>query len=162
MSRSTTLARASLAWQAGTAERVVTRTPGGTWSAPTQLSANGARGIGTAIDGAGNAIAAFGQLLQTGTPAYVSLRPAGGTWGAPVLLSALNDKGVGGVVGDAAGTFIVTWTTSTGTVVALTVPPGGVFGPGTAVGGGPFMNLKVVTGQAVLWTGAGISSETVN
>ena len=153
---------ASLAWQAGTNERVVTRTAVGTWSNPTQLSANGAGGIGTAIDGAGNAIAAFGQLQQTGTPAYVSVRPAGGTWGAPILLSALTDKGVGGVAGDAAGTFIVTWTTSTGTVVALTVPPGGGFGPGTAVGSGPFMNLKIVWGHAVVWTGTGISSETVN
>ena len=153
---------ASLAWQGGTRERVVTRTAGGTWSAPTQLSVNGASGIGTAIDGAGNAIAAFGQLQQTGIPTYVSVRPAGGTWGAPILLSALTDKGVGGVVGDAAGTFIVTWTTSTGTVVALTVPPGGGFGPGTAVGRVPFLNLKIVWGRAVLWTGSGISSETVN
>jgi len=152
----------SLAWQGGTRDRVVTRTVGGTWSTPTQLSANGAGGIGTAIDGAGNAIVAFAQLQQTGTPTYASLRPAGGTWGAPTLLSALDDKGVGGVVGDAAGTFIVTWTTSTGTVEALTIPPGGGFGPGTAVSSGPFMNLKIVGDHAVLWTGAGISSETVN
>lgn len=153
---------ASLAWQGGTRERVVTRTSGGTWSTPTELSINGAGGIGAAIDGAGNAIAAFGQLLSTGKPTYVSVRPAGGTWGTPILLSALTDKGVGGVVGDAAGTFIVTWTTSTGTVVALTVPPGGGFGPGTAVGSAPFLNLKIVWGRAVLWTGSGISSETVN
>ena len=155
--------QASLAWQAGTNERVVTRTSVGTWSAPTLLSANGSSGIGTAIDGVGNAIAAFGQLQQTGTPTYVSLRPAGGTWGAPILLSALTDKGFGGVVGDAAGTFIVAWTTSTGAVAALTVPPGAGFGgPGTAVSSGPFVNLKVIPGHAVLWTGAGISSETVN
>jgi len=156
------LGAASLVWQAGTSDRVVTRTAGGTWSAPTQLSANGSGGIGTAIDGAGNAIAAFGQLLQTGTPTYVSVRPAGGTWGAPTLLSALNDKGFGGVVGDDAGTFIVTWKTSAGAVEALTVPPGGGFGPGTPVGSAPFMNLKIVWGRAVVQTGAGIASETVN
>jgi hypothetical protein len=153
---------ASLAWQGGTRDRVVTRSPGGTWSTPTQLSANGAGGIGTVVDGAGDAIVAFGQLLPSGTPTYVSVRPAGGTWGAPILLSALIDKGFGGVVGDAAGTFIVTWTTSAGIVEALTVPPGGALGPGTAVGSAPFVNLKIVWGHAVVWTGSGISSETVN
>ena len=154
--------QASLVWQAGTSDRVVTRTAARTWSTATQLSANGSTGIGTAIDSAGNAIVAFGVLESTGAATYASLHPAGGTWETPTLLSAVNDKGFGGVAGDEAGTFIVAWTNSTGTVEALTVPPGGEFGPGTAVGGGPFVNLKIFSDHAVLWTGAGISSETVN
>ncbi len=152
----------SLAWLGGTRDRVVTRTVDDGWSTPTLLSADGAGRIGTAIDGAGNAVVAFTQLQATGAPTYASLRPAGGSWGAPVLVSALDATGGGGVAGDAAGTFIVTWTASTGTVEALTLPPGGGFGPGTAVSGGPFVLLEIVGDRAVLWTGAGISSETVN
>ena len=154
--------QASLTWQSGTSYRVVTRTASGTWSTLTQLSANGSSGFGTAIDSAGNAIVAFGVLESTGAATYASLHPAGGTWEAPTLLSAVNDKGFGGVAGDEAGTFIVAWTNSTGTVEALTVPPGGEFGPGIAVGSGPFVNLKIFSDHAVLWTGVGISSETVN
>ena len=154
--------QASLAWQSGTSYRVVTRAASGTWSTLTQLSANGSSGFGTAIDGAGNAIAAFGVLESTGAATYASLRPAGGTWEAPTLLSAVNDKGFGSVAGDKAGTFVVAWTNAAGTVEALTVPPGGAFGPGTAVDSGPFMNLKIFSDHAVLWTGAGISSEMVN
>jgi hypothetical protein len=158
--------QASLAWQSGTSYRVVTRAASGAWSTLTQLSANGSSGFGTAIDGAGNAIAAFGVLESTGVTTsvatYASLRPAGGTWEAPTLLSSLSDKSFGGVAGDEAGTFVVAWTNSAGTVEALTVPPGGELGPGTAVDSGPFMNLKIFSDHAVLWTGAGISSETVN
>lgn len=117
----------------------------------------------------GNALAAFSATIVGGNPTYASLRPVGGTWGSPSLLSALNDTGrVSDVVGDANGTFVVAWTSGTGVVEALTIPPGGGFGLSTAVGNGPFMTLKIVPGHTVLWmgaglfAGAGISTETVN
>jgi hypothetical protein len=151
---------AALGWVGGSGNMVATRTADGTWSSATQLSAN-PLAIATTIDGAGNAIAVFSELQTTGSPTYASLRPAGGTWGPPTLLSALNDKGVPGVGADPAGTFIVTWTSSSGTIEALTIPPGGGFGPGMEVGQGPFLNLTVIPGEAALWIGAGISKESV-
>jgi hypothetical protein len=78
-----------------------------------------------------------------------------------VLLSALTDRGAPGAGGDAAGTFVLTWTNSAGAVEALTIPPGGGFGPGTVVGAGPFRHLLVVPGEAVLSIGAGIAKEAV-
>jgi hypothetical protein len=152
---------ASFAWQANSSSNnVVTRSSGGTWSSITQLPGPEVAGIGTAIDGAGNAIAVFAVIKTTGTLTYVSLRPAGGTWGGPTLLSAANDKGGVGVAGDAAGTFVVIWNNAAGNVEAVTVVPGGGFGPGTPVGAAPSRRL-LVPGKAVLWTAAGISTEPV-
>jgi hypothetical protein len=153
---------ALLAWFGNDFVKVVSRTSDGTWSSPTQLTGPSASGVGIAIDGSGNGIAAFGQTQQTGTPTYASLRPAGGTWGTPTLVSALNDQGKVAVGGDPAGTFVVIWTSSVGTIEALTIPPGGGFGPGTAVGAGPTTLLKVFPGLAVVWLAAGISKESVN
>jgi hypothetical protein len=152
---------ASLAWQTPAANFVVTRSSDGAWTTPTKLSANPA-GVATAIDDAGDAIAAFSVLQATGTPTYVARRPAGGSWGTPVLVSALTDLGGARASGDAAGTFVVTWMTSGGTVEALTIPPGGAIGPGgTIVGAGPSMAVQVIPGEAVVWIGAGIAVEAV-
>ncbi len=152
---------ASFAWQANSASNnVVTRSAGGTWSSVTQLPGPNVAGIDTAIDGAGNAIVVFAVIKTTGTLTYASRCPAGGAWGAPTLLSALNDKGGVGVAGDAAGTFVVIWNNAAGSVQAVTVPPGGGFGPGTPVGTAPSRRL-LVPGKAVLWTAAGISTEPV-
>ena len=152
---------ASFAWQANSASNnVVTRSPGGTWSSVTVLPGPNVAGIDTAIDGAGNAIAAYAVIQATGTLTYASRRPAGGTWGAPTLLSATNDKGGVGVAGDDAGTFVVIWNDAAGHVEAVTVPPGGGFGPGTPVGTAPSRRL-LIPGKAVLWTTAGISTEPV-
>ena len=152
---------ASFAWQANSSSNnVVTRNSGGSWSSITQLPGPEVAGIGTAIDGAGNAITVFAVIKTTGTLTYASQRPAGGTWGAPTLLSALNDKGGVGVAGDAAGTFVVIWNDAAGNVEAITITPGGGFGPGTPVGAAPSRRL-LVPGKAVLWTAAGISTEAV-
>ena len=97
---------------------------------------------------------------STDTLTYASLRPTGGTWGAPTLLSALDGKGSVGVAGDPAGTFVVNWSDSAGNVEAVTIVPGGGFGPGTPVGAAPSRRL-LVPGKAVLWTEAGISTEPV-
>jgi len=154
---------ASLAWRTPVANWIVTRSPAGVWTVPTMLSGNPVGvGAATAIDDAGDAIAAFSVAQATGTPTYVSRRPAGGSWGAPVLVSALNDQGGVRAGGDAAGTFVVTWMTSAGSVEALTIPPGGSIGPGgTIVGAGPSMALLVIPGAAVAEIGAGIAKEAV-
>ena len=154
---------ASLAWRTPVANWIVTRSPAGVWTVPTMLSGNPVGvGAATAIDDAGDAIAAFSVAQATGTPTYVSRRPAGGSWGAPVLVSALNDQGGVRAGGDAAGTFVVTWMTSAGSVEALTIPPGGSIGPGgSIVGAGPSMALLVIPGAAVAEIGAGIAKEAV-
>lgn len=159
---------AFLAWDSHDNNLVVSRNADGTWTMPTSLSIHPA-GIRIAVDGAGNALAVFSVTLASGNPTYASLQPAGGVWGPPTLLSALNDAGrVSGVVGDVNGTFVATWASGTGVVEALTIPPGGGFGPGSTVGNGPFMTLMGAPGHAVLWmgsglfAGAGISTEIVN
>ena len=133
---------ASFAWRSNvSSNNIVTRTPDGTWSGVTKLSGPNAAGIDTAIDGAGNAIAAFAVTpatpLATGTLTYVSLRKAGGTWGAPTLLSALDDRGGVAVRGDSAGTFVVIWSDNAGDVEAVTIPSGGGFSSGIPVGAAP-------------------------
>jgi hypothetical protein len=152
---------ASLAWRTANTNMIATRSTGGAWSSATQLSANGA-GVAAAIDGAGNAIAVFAEFQPTGTPTFAARHPAGGTWGAPTLVSALDDRGSPAVSGDAAGTFVLTWTGSTGAVEAVTVPPGGAFGPATPVGAAPLIRLVVIPGEAVLWSHAGIAKQLVN
>jgi hypothetical protein len=159
------LGAASFAYQAGGRDNVITRALDGTWSAVTNLAAGisgyGA-GIDTAIDGAGNAIAGFDVTQSTGTLTYVSLHPAGGAWGTATLMSALNDKGGVAAAGDEPGTFVVTWINNAGQVVAVTAPPGGGFGPATAVGAAPLRRLLVIPGKAVLWSASGISTQIVN
>jgi hypothetical protein len=156
---------AAVAWDNHDHNVVISRTADGTWGNFTELSATPA-GIRVAIDGAGNTIAAFSETLASGEPTYGALRPAGGSWGSPTLLSSLNATGPGitEAVGDANGTFVVTWTSGgpPGTVEALTILPGGGFGPSTAAGNGPFNSIKIVPGHAVLWMGSGISEEPVN
>ena len=161
---------ASFAWRSNsTSNNVVTRSPDGTWSGVTKLSANAA-GIDTAIDRAGNAIVAFAVTQwifavtqwSTNTLTYASLRPTGGTWGVPTLLSGPNDKGGVCVAGDPAGTFVVSWNDSAGNVEAATSSPGGGFGPSTSVGAAPTRQLIVIPGRAVLWTAAGLSTKPLN
>jgi hypothetical protein len=155
---------AVMGWVTDDFAKVVTRTPAGTWSAATQLAGMNAEGIGVAVDAAGNAVAGFGQDQGTFgvTAVYASKLPAGGAWGPATLLSTLNAKGKVAVGGDPAGTVVVSWMDSAGNIEALTIPPGGGFGAGTVVGAGPFTQLTVFPGQAVLVIGAGIAKETVN
>lgn len=152
---------ASLSWRTANTNMVATRTESGSWSNPTQLSAN-AEGVSTAIDDAGNAIAVFAELQSTGTPTFASRRPPGGTWGPPTLVSALDARGAPALGGDAAGTFVLTWTGGSGAVEAITIPPGGTFGPAVSVGAAPLIHLVVIPGEAVLWSHAGVAKEPVN
>jgi hypothetical protein len=155
---------AVLGWVTDDFAKVITRSPGGTWSAATQLAGINAEGIGVAIDAAGNAVAGFGQDQATFgiTAVYASKLPAGGAWGPATLLSTLDARGKVAVGGDPTGTVVVSWVDNAGNVEALTIPPGGGFGPGTVVGAGPFTALTVYPGQAMLVIGAGIAKETVN
>ena len=157
--------QAVLGWVTDDYCKVVTRTAGGTWSAPTQLDGINAEGVGVAIDAAGNAIAGYGDDepdVHGVTAIYGTKMPAGGTWGTATLLSTLDAKGHVTVGGDAAGTFIVAWLDNAGNVEALTIPPGGAFGPGTVVGAGGITQLIVIPGLAVLSIGAGISHQSIN
>jgi hypothetical protein len=74
---------------------------GGTWSAAAVLISGGASGTaGVAVDGSGNAVAAFGQTtINPGT--YVTYRPVGGTWQPKVLINSSTQ-----VVATPAGTFV--------------------------------------------------------
>jgi hypothetical protein len=138
-----------------------TRTAGGTWSTPAQLSAHPDGPVDVAIDGAGNAIAVFKQFDAAGNATvYASTRPAGGTWGPPALLSAPGDATAGArAVADTAGTFVVAWEDSTTqTLNVLTSPPGGGFAPAaTFPGVAALGDLKIAPGHAVL-TFAPVSS----
>jgi hypothetical protein len=134
-----------------------TRSAGGTWSTPTQLSAHPDGPVDVAIDGAGDAIAVFEQFQAAGTSytavAYTSTRPASGTWGPPALLSVLGDTAAGSrAVADTAGTFVVAWEDqTTQTLNVLTSPPGGGFAPAaTFPGVAALGDLKIAPGHAVL------------
>jgi hypothetical protein len=157
--------QAVLGWVTDDFCKVVTRTAGGTWGTPTQLDGINAEGVGVAIDAAGNAIAGYGDDepdVFGVTAVYGTMMPAGGTWGPATLLSTLDAKGHVTVGGDPAGTFIVAWLDNAGKVEALTIPPGGGFGPGTVVGVGGITQLIVIPGLAVLSIVAGISQQSIN
>jgi hypothetical protein len=161
--------QASLVWRGRTTVLAATRSAGGAWSATSQLIANASGSVDTAIDGSGNAVAAFVHYnAATGTfPVYASQRPAGGAWGTAALLSTLNDYAPAPqAVADPAGTVVVAWTDDNSlTLKARTAAPGGGFGAAAAVGAnyGAF-DLAIAPGHAALmWTqgGATVSGEPV-
>ena len=158
---------ASLAWSTGIANNAITRSPDGTWSTTTQLTANAGGPADTAIDAAGNAIAIFEQIQQittgTVTPLYAAWRPAGGTWATPVALTAPTDSATGHVVADPAGTFVIAYTdTATTMVNAFTLPALAPFGQPTAVGPRPLGDLEITAGHAVMICNAQASEEPVS
>ena len=129
--------QAALAWATFNANMAATRSAGGTWSTPAQLSATPDGPVDVAIDGAGDAIAVFKQPdVARNAMVYASKRPAGGTW----------------AVADTAGTFVVAWEGSaTQTLNVLTSPPGGGFAPAATFQGVAVLgDLKIAPGHAVL------------
>jgi hypothetical protein len=148
--------QAALVWATGSANMAATRSAGGTWSTVTQLSAPPDGAVDAAIDGAGDAIAVFGELHLSGTTTtvtlYTSKRPAGGVWGAPTVLSVPGDRALTPrAAADAAGTFVVGWADgTTGTLSVLTSPPGGGFGPATTFTASSLDDLKIAPGHAAL------------
>lgn len=165
--------QAALAWRTRAGALATTRTPDGTWSAPSVLTTSQASGsVDVAVDGAGNAAAVLIRYVAGSTtqfPVYVSRRPVGGSWGTPVLLSTLNEYvGAPQVVADANGTFVAAWNDDNSSALkASTSPPGGSFGTAVTVGAGTFgeFSLSLAPGHAVaLWTsgGATVSTEPVS
>jgi hypothetical protein len=146
--------QAALAWATGTANMAATRSAGGTWTAATKLSATPDGPVDVAIDGAGDAIAVFGETFTSGFSAtlFTAKRPAGGTWGAAAKLSVAGDRAfTPHAVADAAGTFAVAWEDgTTGTLSVLTSPPGGGFGPATTFAATSLDDLAITPGHAAL------------
>jgi hypothetical protein len=157
---------AAFDWESGNGSLIALRGTDGTWGTPTLWeSGNNHHGIGSAIDNAGNVIVAFGQYtgLDNPVPVYGALHPAGGSWGSAVLLSSLSDLGNPLVAGDPAGTFVVTWTNSSSTITALTIPPGGgLTGTTAIVSPGSVYQLAMIPGLAVLFMTSGVAKESVN
>ena len=151
------LGEAAAAWTNGApADLVATRAPDGTWSPAVKLSATTDGPIDVALDGAGDALAIFGQMYISGTNVtatlYTSKRPAGGTWSTPAVLSVPGDAAATPrAVADAAGTFIIAWTDSTTrTVNVLTSPPGSGFGPAATFTPATLGDVAIAPGHAVL------------
>jgi hypothetical protein len=140
--------QASVVWSRTGATDAVTRSPGGTWSAPAVLAAQSSASVATAIDGAGNAIAVFGSSY--------SWRLVGGAWGPAASLPAGSSGGL--VVADPAGTFV--YADSGGN--AFTFAAGATsFGTGNG-SRGSLGDLKIVPGHAVMLASDAVSAETVN
>lgn len=151
------LGEAAAAWtNGGPADLVASRAPDGTWSPVVKLSTTTDGPIDVAIDGAGNALAIFGQMDVSGTNVtatlYASKHPAGGAWSTPAVLSVPGDAASSPhVVADAAGTFVASWLDSTkGALNVLTGPFGSGFGPATTFSISAFGDLKIAPGHAVL------------
>jgi hypothetical protein len=151
------LGEAAAAWtNGGPADFVATRAADGTWSPAAKLSATTDGPIDIAIDGAGNALAIFGQMDVSGSSVtatlYTSKHPAGGTWSTPAVLSVPGDAASSPhVVADSAGTFVATWLDNASrTLNVLTSPPGGGFGPATTFTVSASGDLKIAPGHAVL------------
>ncbi len=167
------LGEAAAAWPNGApADMVATRSPDGTWTPAVKLSTTPDGPIDVAIDGAGNALAIFGQMDVSGSNVtatlYTSKHPAGGTWSTPAVLSVPGDAAASPhVAADAAGTSVVSWLdTTTRTVNVLTSPPGGGFGPATTFTATASGDLEIAPGHAVLSFGPvaamSISTEPVS
>jgi hypothetical protein len=160
--------QAALAWATSTDNAAATRSAAGTWTTPAVLSAFPDGPLDVAIDGAGDAIAVFGETHVSGVTSTITLydskRPASGTWGPAAVLSVPGDAGYRPrAVADAAGTFVVAWSDLTaGTLNLLTSPPGGSFGPATIFTAGTLGDIKIAPGHAVVTFGTAVSSEPVS
>jgi hypothetical protein len=140
--------QASLVWSQTTRTEAATRSPAGTWSAPVVLASQASSSVSTAIDGAGNAIAAFGSSY--------SWHLAGGSWGPATPLPSGSSGGL--AAADPAGTFV--YADSGGN--AFTFAAGAAsFGTGSG-SRGSLGDLKIVPGRAVMLAANAISTQTVN
>ncbi len=141
--------QAAVAWTVlGAHTEALTRSPSGTWSVPTVLSAASVSTVSAAIDGAGNAIAVFGSSYARD--------PAGGSWQTPASLPSGSSGGL--VAADPAGTFV--YADSTGSAFTFSAGASS-FGTGSGSHGG-LADLKIVPGQAVILAADAISAEPVS
>ncbi len=129
-----------------------TKTPGGSWSAPVNLSVGGqqAREPQIAVDAAGDATVVWERPDTSGSPiAQAATKPAGGTWGAPVSLSAPGKTTSSpSLAYDAAGDALAVWSLSTDTspyfglvVQASYKPAGGKWGAPASLSDSRFIAL---------------------
>ena len=139
---------ASLVWSESGGTEAATRSPGGTWSAPTVLTSQPSSSVATAVDSAGNAIAVFGSSY--------SWHLAGGSWRTPASLPSGSSGGL--AVADPAGTFV--YADSSGN--AFTFAAGAAsFGAGSG-SHTSLADLKIAPGRAVMLAANAVSTETVN
>ena len=102
--------RAVAAWEGGPATAPVIQAsvlpPGGTWSAPVNVSTDAFGGPVIGMDGSGNAIVAWtggGKQIRTAS------LPAGGSWTAVDTLDPAVDGFALGLAVNSAGSAIITW-----------------------------------------------------
>ncbi len=108
-----------------------TRPPGGTFSAPVNLSASAtgedAYDPELALSADGTTTVAWRREIGANSIVRVSTRPPGGTFSAPVSLSVAGQSYRPQVAVAADGTATVTWSGPSNIVQASTRPPGGTF-----------------------------------
>ena len=139
--------QASVAWSRVGATEAATRSPGGTWSAPTVLASQASSSVATAVDGAGNAIAVFGSSY--------SWHLAGGSWRPATPLPAGSSGGL--AAADPVGTFV--YADSGGNAFTFTA---GATSFGTGSGSrGSLADLKIVPGRAAMLAAGAVSAESV-
>ncbi len=111
--------RAVVAWEGGPATATVIQAsvlaPGGTWSAPVNVSTDAFGGPVIGMDGSGNAIVAWtggGKQIRTAS------LPAGGKWTAVDTLDPAVDGFALGLAVNSAGSAIITWAEPARTIMA--------------------------------------------
>ena len=121
--------RAVVAWEGGPATAPVIQAsvlpPGGTWSAPVNVSTDAFGGPVIGMDGSGNAIAAWtggGKQIRTAS------LPAGGSWTAVDTLDPAVDGFALGLAVNSAGSAIITWAEPLRTIMAASGTILGGFG----------------------------------
>ncbi len=124
-------------WELGEEDKaavaVAQRSPGGSWTTPTELTAPepSAGSPQVAIDGAGDAIAVWYRGTGANRLIQASTRTAGGTWTAPSNVSPEGSVSEPHVTMDEAGDMVTLWLRSEGAYTVLQVaerPAGGSWG----------------------------------
>jgi hypothetical protein len=128
--------RAVVAWEGGPATAPViqasVRPPGGTWSAPVNVSTDAFGGPVIGMDGSGNTIVAWtggGKQIRTAS------LPAGGNWTAVDTLDPAVDGFALGLAVNSAGSAIITWAEPLRTIMAASGTILGGFGAPVTLAG---------------------------
>jgi hypothetical protein len=158
---------AVIAWSQRTVPAFAKRDPGGLWS-PVGTIYNGTNYGGTtavAVDGRGNAVAAFDQYVYQGGgyiyPTYATYMPLNGTWGTPVKL--MNGYTVQlAVAATPAGSFVVGWADSNNfSIGASTLLPGSKTWSSEQVGPGWPFSLHAASGSAIMTFGDVVTTQVM-
>jgi hypothetical protein len=134
----------------------LTRPPGGGFSDPVAISAEGPDDPTVAFDRQGNATA----IWVRGNKVEQSSRPPGGNWSAPTVISRDAYAGDFQLAFDARGNALAAWTrtgASLNKVVTAIRPAGGSFGPAQVVSnprfdsGEPSLSVNAAGSAALVW-----------